>query len=258
MRARAPALRRLGPRTGAAATALPAAWTWLRLVALALPLSALGLGTTAAAAEDAPDRRVGFSVERSREVANDWVTAVLSVSHDDPKPAAVAARINHDMGWAMELAKARSAIRTRSGGYSTFPVHAPRSGEVRNWRGVQEIVLESGDVEAVTALVGELQQRLQLQSLAFSVSPERRRTVEAELVAEALGAFQERAELVRKSFGAAGYRLVEVQVGTGGGPPPPVRPMLRTMAADAEMAPPAVEGGTSEITVSASGAIELK
>jgi len=233
-------------------------WTALLLVAIALPVAALGLGAPAAAAEDAPDRRVGFAVERSREVANDWVTAVLSVSHEDPKPAEVASRINRDMTWAMELAKARTAVRTRSGGYSTYPVHDPQRGDVRHWRGVQEIVLESGDVEAVTALVGELQERLQVQSLGFSVSPERRRKIEEELVAEALQAFQERAELVRKSFGATGYRLVEVHVGTGGGGPPPVRPMMRTMAADAEMMPPAVEGGTSEIMVSASGAIELK
>jgi predicted secreted protein len=225
---------------------------------IALPIAALALGASAAAAEDAPDRRVGFSVERSREVANDWVTAVLSASHEDPKAAEVASRINRDMGWAMGLAKARSAVRTRSGGYSTHPVHDPERQDLRHWRGVQEIVLESADVEAVTALVGELQERLQVQSLGFSVSPERRRAIEEELVAEALTAFQQRAELVRKSFAAGGYRLVEVHVGTAGGGPPPVRPMMRAMAAEAEMMPPALEGGTSEISVSASGSIELK
>jgi predicted secreted protein len=238
-------------------TALAAPRMRLLVAACVLPLGALLLGAAAAAAEDVPDRRVGFSVERSREVANDWVTAVLSVSHEDPKAAEVAARINRDMTWAMGLAKAQPAVRTRSGGYSTYPVHDPKRGDVRHWRGVQEIVLESGDVSAVTALVGELQERLQVQSLGFSVSPERRRKIE-ELVSEALKAFQERAELVRKSFGAGGYRLVEVQVGSSGAAPPPVRPMMRTMAAQAEMMPPAVEGGTSEIAVSASGSIELK
>jgi predicted secreted protein len=235
-------------------TAMRALRDGLALAALSFPVA----GAPVAAAEDVPDRRVGFAVERSREVANDWVTAVLSVNHEDPKAAEVAARINRDMGWALGLAKARSAVRTRSGGYSTYPVHDAKRGDVRHWRGVQELVLESADVEEVTALVGELQERLQVQSLGFSVSPERRRTIEAELVSEALQAFQERAELVRKSFGASGYRLVEVQVGTAGGGPPPVRPMMRTMAAQSEMMPPAVEGGTSEIAVSASGSIELK
>ena len=216
------------------------------------------LGAPAGAREDQPDRRVGFSVERSREVANDWVTAVLSTTHEDANPAEVAAGINRDMAWALALAKGRSAIRTRSGGYSTQPVTDPQRGNVRHWRGEQQLVLESGDVAALTALVGELQARLQLDSLGFSVSPDRRREVEDELVAEVIRAFQARADLVTRSFGASKHRLVEVQIGTGGGGPPPMRPMMRMMAADAEMAPPAVEAGTSRIEVSAGGAIELE
>ncbi len=223
-----------------------------------IALVACVAATGAFAAEDRPNRRVGFSVERSSEVANDWVTGVLSVTHEDPSAAEVAARINRDMTWALDLAKKRSPVRARSGGYSTLPVHDPKRGSVRHWRGAQELVLESGDVAALTALVGELQERLQVQSLAFSVSPERRRKIEEELVVEALEAFQTRADLVRRTFGASGYRLVEVHVGTGGGGPPPVRPMMRAMAADAEMMPPAVEGGTSEITASAHGSIELE
>jgi predicted secreted protein len=224
---------------------------------LAAILLAVWGAAGASAEEDRPDRRVGFSAERSRDVANDWVTAVLSVTHEDPSPTEVAARINRDMTWALGLAKSRSAVRARTGGYSTQPVYDPKRGSVRQWCGVQELVLESGDVPAVTALVGELQERLQVQSLGMSVSPERRRKVEDELVAEALQAFQARADLVSKSFGASGYRLVEVHVGTGGGGPPP-RPMMRAMAADAEMAPPAIEGGTSEISASANGSIELR
>ena len=230
----------------------------MRVGCVGLLVLALWVGASAGAAEDRPDRRVGFSVERSREVANDWVTAVLSVTQEDPSAAEVAARINRDMAWALGLAKGRSAVRAQSGGYSTQPVSDPKRGEVHHWRGVQQLVLESGDVGAVTALIGELQARLQLESLAFSVSPERRRAVEGELVAEVIEAFQARAELVRKSFGASGHRLVEVQIGTGGGVPMFRQPMMRTMAAEAAMAPPAVEGGTSRIEVSAGGAIELE
>jgi predicted secreted protein len=217
------------------------------------------LAATAAFAQqvDRPNRRVGFSVERSREVANDWATALLSVTHEDPSAAEVAARINRDMAFALDLAKKRSSVRARTSGYTTLPIQDPKRGNVRHWRGTQELVLESGDVAALTGLIGELQAKLQLQSLAFSVSPGQRRKVEEELAVEALEAFQARADLVRKTFGASGYRLVEVHVGTGGGGPPP-RPMMREMmAADAAMMPPAVEGGTSEITASANGSIEL-
>jgi len=238
-------------RTGVRMRATRAAWTLVVLVGC--------VGATGAQAqEDRPNRRIGFSVERSSEVANDWVTAVLSVTHEDPSAAEVAARINRDMTWALDLAKKKNAVRARTGGYSTLPIQDPKRGSVRHWRGSQELVLESGDASALTGLVGELQERLQVQSLGFSVSPDRRRKIEEELVVEALEAFQARADLVRKTFGASSYRLVEVHVGTGGGGPPPVRPMMRTMAADAEMMPPAVEGGTSEITASANGTIELQ
>ena len=216
------------------------------------------LAAPAGAEGDRPERRVGFSVERSREVANDQVTAVLSVTHEDPSAAEVAARINRDMAWALGLAKAKSGVRAESGGYSTQPWNDPKRGSLRHWRGVQQLVLESGDVGAVTALVGELQAKLQLESLGFSVSPERRREVEAELVAEVIAAFRARAALVQQSFGAAGHRLVEVQISTGGGMPVPVARM-RMMAAEADaMAGPAVEGGTSRIDVAAHGSIELE
>ncbi len=223
-----------------------AVWTVIALVGC--------VGATGAhAQEDRSNRRVGFSVERSSEVANDWVTAVLSVSHEDPSAAEVAARINRDMTWALDLAKKKSSARARTGGYSTLPVHDPKRGSIRLWRGSQELVLESSDASALTGLVGELQERLQVQSFGFSVSPERRRKVEEELVVEALEAFQARAELVRKTFGASGYRLVEVHVGTGGGGPPPVRPMMRALGDQGEMMPPAVEGGTIHRAAPAAG-----
>jgi len=230
----------------------------MRGACVGLLVAALLPGAPALAKEDQPERRVGFSVERSREVPNDWLTAVLSVTHEDPSAAEVAGKVNADMAWALGLAKSKSGVRAQSGGYSTQPVSDPKRGNVRHWRGVQQLVLEGSDVGAMTGLLGELQSRLQLESLSFSVSPERRRAVESELVAEVIEAFQARAELVRRSFGAAGHRLVEVQIATGGGMPIPVRPMLRTMAAEADLAPPAVEGGTSRIDVSASGSIELE
>ena len=110
---------------------------------------------------------------------------------------------------------------------------------------------------AVTRLVGKLQSRLQLQSLSFSVSPEQRRKVEDGLIEEALGAFQARADLVRRNLGASGYEIVSLGIDTPGGPPPP-RPMLRAAAvSEAAVAPPAVEGGTTRVGVQIHATIEL-
>ncbi len=209
-------------------------------------------------AEDPPPmRRIDFSVQASREVANDWVRAVVGVTDEDENAAKLADRVNQAMAWALERARARSGITAKSAGYSTFPVHDPRKGERRFWRASQDLLLEGADARAMSELLGELQSRVQLRSLDFTVSPAQRRKVEDELIDEALAAFLARADRVRQRLGGRGYEIVQISVGTSGGFPPV--PVMRAMAMEAkDMAAPALEAGTSEVLVSASGSIQLE
>jgi predicted secreted protein len=202
-----------------------------------------------------PSDRVQFSVERSREVANDWVRAVLGVTETDPDPAALADRVNRSMAWALEIARAAKGVTAKSGGYHTSPIYD--EGKLRRWTASQELLLESADAGALSDLVGRLQERLQLRGLVFEVSPERRREVEDELIAEALAAFRERAEIVRKAFGASGWGVGQIAIDSGGAPPP-MPQMLAMRAEMAEVAPPAVEPGSSRVSVHVTGSIELE
>jgi len=198
---------------------------------------------------------VSFSVERSREVENDWVTAIVGATHESTDPAEVAERVNTDLGWGTELAKATAGVRVRTGGYTTRPITDKRSAMTR-WRGSQTLVLEAADAKLLSGLIGKLQGRLQLQNLHFSVSPERRRAVEDELVDEVLAAFRERAKRVQTKLGANGYEIVSIRVDAAGGPPPmPHRGAI--MMADAAVAPPSLEAGTSTLRAGAHATIEL-
>jgi predicted secreted protein len=224
----------------------------------ALLLAALCTVATTVRADAAPDpmHRVSFQVERSREVTNDWISAVVGVTDEDADSARLAERINTTMTRALAKAKSADGVRVKSGGYSTHPVH--QDGKLRRWRGSQDLILESDDVKAVTELVGALQGELQLRSIRFSISPERRRAVEDELVAEVLAAFRARAEIVRNSLGAKGYEIVQVAINTQGG-----RPMrgyaMEAMAMESRAVAkaPALEGGSSRISVHANGTIEF-
>jgi predicted secreted protein len=210
----------------------------------------------AAADEGDSYNRVSFGVDSLREVENDWATAVIGVTHEDSDPARLADRINQDMQWGLGLAKSESAVRVRTGGYRTHPISDPKQNRLRRWRGSQELVLEGSDPKALSALLGRLQEKLQLQSLRFSVSPERRRAVEGEIIEEALSAFRARADRVRAKLGAKTYELVDLRIDTGGGhrPPPPMRAMAMTESA---AAPPALEAGTSQLTARVHATIEL-
>ena len=62
---------------------------------------------------------------------------------------------------------------------------------------------------------------------------------------------------MRKNLGASGYEIVQLDIDTPGGPPPP-RPMMRAaVMSEAAVAPPAVEGGTTRVSVHINATIEL-
>lgn len=225
----------------------------LLITAFILSLAA----TNQAAAADAAPRynQIHFQVERSRPVENDRMQAVLSITAEGDNAARLADQINLSMDAALKTAKARAQVEIRSGSYRTYPVY--NKEKIQRWRATQELLLDSSDFAELGNLIGQLQERLQVTSLNFSVSPARRAAVEDELIAQALDAFKQRAELVRKQLAAKGYRIVDVSINTGGGQPVPI--MMRAAAMEAaSVAPPALEAGTSIVTVSVGGVVELQ
>jgi predicted secreted protein len=228
----------------------------LRLATSALLLAGLvgPAGAGPAAADDEETNRVSFHVERSREVANDWLQATVGVTAENPDPAKLADEINKTMAWALQTAGGNERVHVESGGYRTYPID--EKGRVRRWRGSQDLRIESADFDAATTLLGALQARLQLQSLNFTVSPERQREVEDQLIAEALDAFRSRAEMIKRKLGADSYQIVRLDLNTQAAVP---RPLLHeaAMMRAANVTPPAVEGGRSRVTVGVAAVIEL-
>ena len=225
-------------------------------------LLSFGLAATGAVyADEAPRyNQVHFQVESSRPVDNDRMQTVLSTTAEDDSPARLADEVNRTVDWAVKTAKARPRIEVRTGGYRTYPVYD--KNKIRRWRATQELLLEGTDFAALGALIGQLQERLQVSAINFSVSPARRAAAQDELIAQALDAFKQRAELVRRQFTAKGYRLVDVAINTADTRPVPI---LRTAAEDfgissvtKSAAPVPVEAGTSTVTVTVAGVVELQ
>jgi predicted secreted protein len=199
---------------------------------------------------------IELQAEAQREVANDTLNASLYVELNDANPAALANAINRPptrpCAWRRTI-----SVRVRSGNNQTYPVYA-KGNVLQGWRGRAEIRIEGRDFEAASGLIGKLQAGMQLASLSFSVSPEARRQAENELIAEAIGAFKARAEIVRGALAGRGYKIERLNVNSGSSMPPPRFPMARAMAAGApEVAAPNLEGGVSVVTVTVGGAIEV-
>ncbi|MGB5726898.1 MAG: SIMPL domain-containing protein, partial [Thiogranum sp.] len=144
----------------------------LWLVGLVFCTAAFAVPLVSLADSEQAEDQVSFQVEVGRDVENDLVTAILNVTAEALKPAKLADTINSNMSWALEQARANQKVKSRSGAYQTYPVYEDK--KIVRWRGRQELQLESQDVDQLSELVGTLQSRLQMQSLQFSVSPDKR------------------------------------------------------------------------------------
>lgn len=227
------------------------------LLALAL---GIGLPATPAAGQEEthPPGRVHLAVDAERPVANDRAVAALELTDEDDDPAELADRVSRRVQAALDRARQEPGVEVRTGGIQTRPVY--HEGELRRWRASQRLVLETERLDALPALLGELQSDVPLASVDFTVSRKARRAAEEELIAEALTAFRDRAQRVGETLGARGVTLHELHVDTGAGVPPP-RPydgrtvMMESAAAD-QAAPP-LAAGTSRVTVTVRGAVQL-
>lgn len=228
----------------------------LMLTAFMLPL--------AASANDTPVyQRVDFSTEVSRVIPNDLMQATLSIELSDRDPSRLAQQLTQAMNDALKKAAAYPGVKVSSGNQQTWPVYGSTltsSSKLESWRGRSELRLESRDFKAAGMLIGQLQQTLQMNGVSFTVAPETRRQLEAELTTEAIIGFRQRADLVRQGWQAKGYRLVQMHIGSaGGGMPMPVMARgMKAMAMSEDMPAQDMAGGESRLVITASGSIELQ
>lgn len=212
-----------------------------------------------AAHADQPQRYNVVELQSSadREVANDQMQAMLYIEQNDPNASQIANSMNRAIAEALRIAREYPAVKARSGNNQTTPVYN-RANQQQGWRGRAEIRLETRDFAAGAALIAKLQASLQLGNVGFAVAPDTRKKAEDELIAEAIGAFKARAELVRGVIGGKGYKIQRIALNTGYSGPPRAVMMAMAKSADSSIAPPPLEGGTSTVNVQVSGAIEVE
>lgn len=229
-----------------------------RFLATGIAAGILALAGTAATAQDRAEtlfNLVNLSAQAEREVANDTLTAVLAADVEGSDPVALADTVNRTMREALKVAQSYRTVKARSLNYQTFPVYD--KARIVRWRVRQELRLESAEFGPATELIGKLQSSLVVASLAFGLSPEARKLAENGLIAEALGAFHERAGIIRDAQKAKGYRVKELQVGASSAQPR-FFAAPRAAMASASVAAPAVEAGASMLQVSVSGTVQLQ
>lgn len=199
---------------------------------------------------------VNLLAQSEREIPNDEMLVILAAEEEGSDASRIAAEINREMQWALDIIGSYSEVDSKTGNYRTYPVYNKQT--ITGWRASQEVEIRSKDMATLTGLVGKLQTRLQVKQMNFRPTDASRKQHENELIEEAMIAFRERVEIISKHMSSSDYRIVNLNVNTGSSGPPILyeRAAMETMDLDSTVSP-SVEAGVSEITVTINGSVQF-
>ncbi|CAD0261057.1 MULTISPECIES: SIMPL domain-containing protein [Pseudomonas] len=227
--------------------------------AAALTLSASTLASLpAVAADELHYNQIALRAEVSQEVARDKMIVTLYTESQNADPAKLAADITTTMNQALGQAREVKAVTLRQGSRNSYPIYDNKNQKITGWRERAELRLESADFPALSKLTGELLNTLKMQNMEFAIADTTRRSSEDALLKDAVSAFKARAQLATDALGGKGYKIVNLNFNTNGYPQPYARGGMMMKAAMMDSAPtPEVEAGTSQVSMSADGVIEV-
>lgn len=230
-------------------------------------LAASPMAIDAARADDAaPAARttgpvVSLSADARSTVANDEMVVMMSIDRDGPQVAPLNEAVLKELNAAIAQARAKPSVKAKLAGVYTNPVYS-NQGKPTGYRVNGRIELVSGDFPVLSALAGDLAQRLSFSGVSFRLTPQRRAQEEQALIKAAAEAFRAKAQGVAQAFDFKSYEIRALALGGEHNVPPVPRMQAMAMAsaegARSKSVPVPDEGGESEVVVTVSGKVELR
>ena len=227
-------------------------------------LIALSVGSIASlpalAADQLHYNQISLRAEVSQEVARDKMIVTLYTESQNTDPAKLAAEVTTIMNKALGEAREVKAVTLRQGSRNSYPIYDNKNQKITGWRERAELRLESADFPALSKLTGELLNTLKMDNMDFAIADPTRKASEDALLKDAVAAFKARAQLATDALGGKGYKIVNLNFNTNGYPMPYARNggMMMKAAAMDSAPTPEVEAGTSQVSMSADGVIEVQ
>ncbi|ODT32342.1 MAG: hypothetical protein ABS53_08265 [Hydrogenophaga sp. SCN 70-13] len=228
--------------------------------ALSLMAAAAASPVALAQAPEVPANVVSLSASGHLEVPQDWLTVVLSTTREGSDAGTVQNQLKVAVDAALAIAQPQAKpqqLEVRTGNLRLYPRYGS-NGRISGWQGQAEVVIEGRDIANVSAVAGRVQ-TLTVSNMGFSLSREARQALESQVQAQAIERFRARASEIAKGFGFSGYTLRDVSVSSAD---MPERPMPRMMAMEAKAAASdaaiPVAAGTSTVSITVSGAIQMR
>jgi predicted secreted protein len=205
-----------------------------------------------------PTQRVSLATSASVQVPQDLMTMSLSVLREGTDAHVLQTQVNAALEAALQIARRDAKpgqMAVRTGQFGLNPRYG-RDNKLTGWQGSAELILEGRDFARITETAGKLQ-TLTVASINFGLTQEQFQSAQAKAQAQAITQFRSNATEVAKGFGFSDYTLVDVRIGAES-PGPMLRQRMLTASSMVAEGPIAAESGTSNVTVTVSGSIQLK
>lgn len=227
-----------------------------RLYVLLFPAALL---VSTAQADNLHYNQVSLRTEVSQEVPHDLMQVILYSEAQDNDPAKLAASITENLNKAIAQARQSKGVQVSLGSRHSYPVYSDNGEHISAWRERAELRLESAQFSQLSKLTGELLQQLKMGGMTFSIADSTRQASEDALIKTAVESFKARAQLTSETLGGNAYKIVNLSFNSGSQPPMPVRMAAMKGMAMNEAAPaPEIEAGSSKVTLSVDGVIEVQ
>lgn len=209
-----------------------------------------------AVADEQHYNQISLRAEANSEVAQDRMHVTLYTESQHAEPGQLAAQTTQVINKALQQARQAKGVTVSQGSRSSYPVYEEKGQQITAWRERAELRLESGDFATLSKLTGELMQDMKMGGMYFSVSNSIRQENEDALLKDAVAAFRARAQLATEALGGSDYKIVSLNLNSGGNFQPEMMRSVAMKTMDA-MPTPDVEAGTRQISVNADGVIEV-
>jgi predicted secreted protein len=214
-----------------------------------------------------PANVVNLSASATVEVAMDWLSIAFATTREGADAAAVQAGLRQALDAALAEARKLASpgqVEVRTGNFALHPRYGapsprnPNQPTITGWVGSAELIVEGRDQAAIAGLSARITS-LAIARVGQSLSREAREKVEADVAAQAIARFRDRAAAVSRQFGFSGYSLREVAVSTGGEGMPEPQAMMMAKAGRLAMADESlpVAAGKAAVTASVSGSVQM-
>lgn len=197
--------------------------------------------------------RIHLSASATAQLANDTMVVTVFAEEEGSKAQELSSLVNKKIHWGLELVKQYPDIKRQTNSYTTHPVY--QNNKIKGWRVRQSLLLESKDMALMSEVLGQLQNKLALGSMQFSISPESRDAQDKILIDKALESFEKRSQQVVVKLRRKNYKIVDINISTSGSRPKRAQYEMRAMSMASE---PAVSAGEQTVSVTVSGKIELE